>query len=113
MDTFNLKEYLANNPLLNELAMERAEIYPIVRNFLSNYSLDGDLEREASNQIAMDLVKDFKKFDQVKDKKDLPIIVMNMEDEFIELFDILDQYFNFEGKSPEDMLTAFINYLRK
>ena len=113
MDTFNLKEYLANNPLLNELAMERAEIYPIIKNFLSNYSLDGELEREAANQIAIELVKDFKKFDQVKDKKDLPIIVMNMEDEFIELFDTLDQYFDFEDMSSEEMVTKFVNYLRK
>lgn len=113
MDNFNLKEYLANNPLLNELSMERAEIYPIIRNFLGNYSIDGDIEREAANQIAMGLVKDFEKFDTVKNPDEMSQIVMNMEDEFLELFNILDEYFDFEGKSSDKIFTELVNYLRE
>ena len=111
MDNFNLKEYLASNPLY-ELAMERAELYPILRKFLSNYSINREIEREAANELALQLVKDFEKFDAVSDVKELPRIIMNMEDEFLELFKLLSQYFDFKGDNESKVLHKFINYLR-
>ena len=37
MDNFNLKEYLADNPLLQELAMERSQIYLMMRTYLDKF----------------------------------------------------------------------------
>lgn len=112
MDNFNLKEYLADNPLLKELAMERAEIYPLIRTFLNNYDSEEGMDREAANLIAMDLVKDFEAFDTVEDKQDMVKIMMNMDDEFVELFSVLSVYFDFGGMTPDEVFTAFINYIR-
>ena len=37
---------------------------------------------------------------------------MNMEDEFLELFTLLGEYFDYREMSAEEVLTDFVNYLR-
>ena len=113
MDNFNLKEYLADNPLLQELAMERSQIYLMMRTYLDKFQeFDAMAGTTTSDFLAQQLTSDFKNFSFIEDPKEVSKVVMNMEDEFLELFTLLGKYFDYREMSAEEVLTDFVNYLR-
>ena len=101
--------------LIKELSMERAVLKKLLHNFLYPYA-PKDLNQMDLHQLVDEYVeawgKNLNTFDTVEDPKDLPKVVRNEDEAFIELFSLLNDTFNF-NVSPEDIYTEFVVYLDK
>ena len=111
MKNFDLKQYLTENTLMQELAVERALLQNYFYEFLKGFenNLDGK-ENIMNNELALELQKHLDKYDAVDNIKDLPNIVRNDAEEFDKLFTILAQTYTFPTK-VSNMTDRFITFL--
>ena len=111
MENFDLKQYLTENTLMKELAVERALLQNYFYEFLKGFESDlSGRESELNNELALELQKHLEKYDAVDNIKDLPNIVRNDAEEFDKLFALLAHSYTFPT-SVSNMTDRFITFL--
>jgi hypothetical protein len=110
-NTFDLKKYLTENILVQELAVERAVLQKYFYEFLKQFENElGDNSSEMDNTLAQELQSHLKKYNTVENMADLPNIIRSDADEFDNLFGIMSEYYNF-GMEPKEVTNKFITFL--
>lgn len=111
MENFDLKKYLTENILVQELAVERAVLQKYFYEFLKQFENElGDNSSEMDNTLAQELQSHLEKYNTVENMADLPNIIRSDADEFDNLFDVMSEYYNF-GMEPKEVTNKFIIFL--
>ena len=120
MSNFDIKKFLTENKLttnsqLDELAMERSNIAKVIRGFLDGFekkeSYDPRIHTEMADELALQLKPEFEKYTTVYTPSGISTIARNMAEEFDKVFDVLNDGFEFNGRSAQEITDEFIQYL--